>query len=456
MQRSVFISYAHADRTRAVAVTTRLRQAGWTVWVDEAGIRGGARWAGEIERAIGDSSVFLVLVSAAAAASEWVDRELLAATDLRVPVVAAELEDTPLPPSMQFILRNRQRVMLTTSDNQLDQQALVRLEGALIEALEEQLQSNPDATRLRIGSILMGSGSAVLLAAVAIFVFLFVTVASADRTPEVGPDGRFIFPDPVTVAGLSEGQAFALTFAVFVTGGVLAAVGQGLRRSARLRGVHWAMRRGATPQAVQPASPTAAPAERPPDHTEILVTPPPLPPTNPATRAPAPARVPNPPAERTARQPVWPWLLAAASAIAALAAIGFLLVRPSGSPADAGPSPTAVLAPVAAGLADRAEQINAVWDAQRDVLVNPERLELFRQTAAALEELIGDTDSFVERVRRLQPDGPALAAAEAMAAQAREMLAGLNAPGRTNVAQRQDALAAYLDAAAEFQAAAAG
>ena len=75
MQRSVFISYAHADRTRAVAVTTRLRQAGWTVWVDEAGIRGGARWAGEIERAIGDSSVFLVLVSAAAAASALMFRD---------------------------------------------------------------------------------------------------------------------------------------------------------------------------------------------------------------------------------------------------------------------------------------------------------------------------------------------------------------------------------------------
>ena len=242
MERSVFFSYAHEDRRRAAEVVGYLKAAGWNVWVDDAGIRGSARWAGEIERAIGDAAVFVVLLSQASVRSEWVDRELLAAADLRIPIVAAELDDPPLSSSMQFLLRNRQRVRLPTEDNRLDRMGLNRLDAAVISALEEAYQTNPDAVRLGIGNVLTTIGLTAILTAIAGFVYLFVTFASSSNLPAIGPDG-FVFPEPTTVAGLEQAQAFALVFAVFVAGMIIGGIGQALRRSAKLKGVRWEMRR---------------------------------------------------------------------------------------------------------------------------------------------------------------------------------------------------------------------
>ena len=150
--------------------------------------------------------------------------------------------------------------------------------------------------------------------------------------------------------------------------------------------------------------------------------------------------------DRYRGQPVWPWVLAAVSVLAAIAAVAFLVRSLDGGPADTRvPSNVGVRA---GALAADAEQINATWDAQRDVLVDEERAGLFREAADALEVLIADTDAFVADVQALESDPTLVAAAASMATAARDMLNGLNAPGRTNVSQRQAALATYLEASA--------
>ena len=48
MPEEVFISYGSVDRERIQDLVSRMRQAGVTVWIDEAGIEGAAMWSEEI------------------------------------------------------------------------------------------------------------------------------------------------------------------------------------------------------------------------------------------------------------------------------------------------------------------------------------------------------------------------------------------------------------------------
>jgi len=72
--RSVFISYAHADRKAAQAVVRVLEQAGYRVWWDDL-IQGGERFSHAMEAALVQARAVVVLWSKASAASHWVHDE---------------------------------------------------------------------------------------------------------------------------------------------------------------------------------------------------------------------------------------------------------------------------------------------------------------------------------------------------------------------------------------------
>ena len=82
----VFVSYSHDDAEWAVALTAFLkplvRGKRLRLWVDTANIRAGEEWHPEIGRAIGQSQVALLLVSARFLASDYiVEAELPALID---------------------------------------------------------------------------------------------------------------------------------------------------------------------------------------------------------------------------------------------------------------------------------------------------------------------------------------------------------------------------------------
>ena len=81
----VFISYAHADAAGAELARTiaeQLKQHGYDVFIDIT-ILPGADWSQAIETALADCRLFVVLLSAASAASDMVRAEVRAAANLR-------------------------------------------------------------------------------------------------------------------------------------------------------------------------------------------------------------------------------------------------------------------------------------------------------------------------------------------------------------------------------------
>jgi len=75
----------------------RLRADGYEVWTDVVGIRGGAVWVAEIEKALQRCDIVIAVVSEAAKRSEWVANELLYAKDLRKTIIPVVLESVALP-----------------------------------------------------------------------------------------------------------------------------------------------------------------------------------------------------------------------------------------------------------------------------------------------------------------------------------------------------------------------
>lgn len=91
-----FVSYSHNDRDLVVALVASLEAAGVSVWLDESGIRSGARWEDELAGAIEDADAFVFVISPRSVASPECLRELNYALQLHKRILPVVAEATPL------------------------------------------------------------------------------------------------------------------------------------------------------------------------------------------------------------------------------------------------------------------------------------------------------------------------------------------------------------------------
>src|SRR5215217_2868386 len=91
----IFISYATPDRGAAKAIAGALEAYGWPVWWDRL-IPAGKTWGAVISEALGGAGCVLVLWSAAANASDWVQEEAAEGRKRRV-LIPVRIEDVEPP-----------------------------------------------------------------------------------------------------------------------------------------------------------------------------------------------------------------------------------------------------------------------------------------------------------------------------------------------------------------------
>src|SRR5712692_8260507 len=104
----VFLSYASADRDRALHIADRLEALGIPVWIDRRSIVGGTSWGAEIVRGIRNCAVLLVACSPAAVVSPNVQQEVQVAWESRRPILPLILEPTELPEALVYPMAGRQ------------------------------------------------------------------------------------------------------------------------------------------------------------------------------------------------------------------------------------------------------------------------------------------------------------------------------------------------------------
>lgn len=93
----VFVSYSRRDLSFVEQITADLKNAGFDVWYDISGIGGGSRWRSEIENALRKSQFVLVVLSPDSIASEWVEREFLFASHLKLKIIPLMYRPCELP-----------------------------------------------------------------------------------------------------------------------------------------------------------------------------------------------------------------------------------------------------------------------------------------------------------------------------------------------------------------------
>jgi hypothetical protein len=98
----VFVSYSRKDAEFVEMLRQRLRDANFEVWTD-SGVRPGNDWRTEIDDAIRDAFVVLVVVTPAARVSEYVTYEWAFALGAGIKVIPMILQATPLHPRLEFL-----------------------------------------------------------------------------------------------------------------------------------------------------------------------------------------------------------------------------------------------------------------------------------------------------------------------------------------------------------------
>src|SRR5271157_597852 len=92
----IFISYARSDLIIAEALTRSFEQKGYPVWLDYKTIPSGSNWQSEIENALSQADIFVVVLSSKAASSQWVNAELGFALGQKKPIIPILIEDVSL------------------------------------------------------------------------------------------------------------------------------------------------------------------------------------------------------------------------------------------------------------------------------------------------------------------------------------------------------------------------
>jgi hypothetical protein len=96
-QRRAFISYSRTNKDFAVKLTRGLRSAGYPVWFDQFDIPTGSRWDDEVEKALRDSSIFMIILTPASISSENVKDEIGYAIDHGKRILPVLLESCDVP-----------------------------------------------------------------------------------------------------------------------------------------------------------------------------------------------------------------------------------------------------------------------------------------------------------------------------------------------------------------------
>src|SRR5271169_5692710 len=104
----VFISYASPDAEEAQKVCSALEAAGFRCWIAPRDVVPGTLYADGIVRALDESVVLVLILSAQAVASAHVGKELERATSKRHPIIALRSDSALLTPAFEYFLNESQ------------------------------------------------------------------------------------------------------------------------------------------------------------------------------------------------------------------------------------------------------------------------------------------------------------------------------------------------------------
>jgi len=113
-----FISYARDDRNHVGILAKELEDKGFDVWLDVSNIKPGEEWTKILENAIKNAGAFLVILTPAAANSQFVRNEIIMAQDEKLPIIPVKMEECDIPiqiRALQYVLYDKSDMAATVN-----------------------------------------------------------------------------------------------------------------------------------------------------------------------------------------------------------------------------------------------------------------------------------------------------------------------------------------------------
>ena len=96
-KRHTFISYSRTNKEFALKLARELKAAGFPIWLDQLDIPTGTRWDDEIEKALRECRIFMVILTPASIASDNAKDEIGYAIDHGKRILPVLLEECEIP-----------------------------------------------------------------------------------------------------------------------------------------------------------------------------------------------------------------------------------------------------------------------------------------------------------------------------------------------------------------------
>ncbi|MEP7312933.1 MAG: TIR domain-containing protein, partial [Pseudomonadota bacterium] len=141
---TVFISYASKDAAVANAIVGALERDGLACWIAPRNVVPGALYAEEIVRAINDSSLVVLVLSAQSVASPHVGKELERACSKRRRIITLRTDAAVLPHAFEYFLSESQWIEVEAGGIA---PAAAKLAEAVRRHLGSDLESSVDDSR---------------------------------------------------------------------------------------------------------------------------------------------------------------------------------------------------------------------------------------------------------------------------------------------------------------------
>ena len=142
-EKQIFISYSSKDKILVEDILHKLEDLQIHIWKAPECIRPGYNYAREIPRAIRESALFLLFVSAASQNSIWVEKEVDTAVSSRVRIIPVQIDDTLLSDMYLFYLNNVQMISYQKSPENAIYELRQQIRDVILEGLQESL-TEPD------------------------------------------------------------------------------------------------------------------------------------------------------------------------------------------------------------------------------------------------------------------------------------------------------------------------
>lgn len=130
-KHDVFISYKAEEYAEASWVKAVLEENGLSCWMAPASIPGGSSYADEIEDAIKNSGVFVLILSQMAQESKWVKKELDMALNQEKVILPFMIENFQLQKAFNYYLTDVQRYHAYSSKAKAMEAMIDRINGVL-------------------------------------------------------------------------------------------------------------------------------------------------------------------------------------------------------------------------------------------------------------------------------------------------------------------------------------